>query len=167
MKLPRNIRLYAVCLIFGIAICAFLLLYGAPLRSSKPQLPSSIFFIANGDLDAVLKKARSNDLTAIRRLIDHYERLGGHVPDAEVWRERARSLGDPTELRLYASELYMRARYSSADAKEKESILIAAKESANLSQKSEDSDAIRKLIGTIQAELDQIHQLKGVDPKGR
>jgi hypothetical protein len=122
--------------------------------------------ISNDDQEAVFKKAQANDLPAIRRLIDHFERSGGHVAEAEVWRERARALGDPTELRLHASELYMRAKYSSIDLEEKVRILEKAKVSANLSQKGESNDATRKLIATIQLELDELHQQKGLGPKG-
>lgn len=162
MAHSRGWRPYAACLVCGLATCALWFFAMAPSTSRGPQLPSSIFLIPDSEMGSVLKDANSNDLKAIRKLIDHFERSGGHVAEAAVWRERARSLGDATELRLHASELYMRAMYAQVDMPEKQRLLIAAMESANLSRKREDSDATRKLIGSIQAELDRLGQRKSV-----
>jgi hypothetical protein len=139
----------------GVAIFALWIFGRDTPQVSAPYLPSSVFLIPQKDLAGVMQSANANDLKAIQRLIDHFDRSSGHAAETKFWRERARALGDPTELRLHASELFAQAKYSSIDAREKERVLMAAMDSAKLSQKSEDTQLTRKLIGMIELELGQ------------
>lgn len=127
------------------------------LLSCRASSPSEAFVISDDKLPAVTAKAEAGDLEAIKRLIAHYEASPESESVAEMWRERARSAGDPEELYYYAARLLTSSKQE-ADPAEKQSMLRSALDAALRSGRGRDDAATRRLIEEIQRSLQASQQ---------
>lgn len=110
--------------------------------------PSDAFLIPQEQIAVVTKDASAGNLSAIKRLISHYEATSGDDAIAEEWRAKARSLGDAQELYYYAARLFTGAR-SESDPVKKQKMLVEALESAQRSYANGADASTQRLIDEI------------------
>ena len=115
--------------------------------------PSDAFLIPKEQMAAVVKDANHGDLSAIKRLIAHYEASSGNDVVAEEWRAKARALGDAQELYYYSARTFTVAR-SEPDFVKKREMLAEALESARRSYASSADASTQRLIDEITRAID-------------
>jgi hypothetical protein len=134
-----------------------LALVGAMLHISngdnEPQSPSSSFRLSDEELKGLEADAKKDDLDAIRKLIDFFERYNSDQKQADVWRQRARELGDPFELALHATYLLSKSMRVEGNNEEKLKLLNEALANAKRAFEADKSDSNKKLIQKIQSDL--------------
>lgn len=133
MKMPLSLLVMS----FAIAAC------DGGLKS-----PSDDFLIPQEQIAVVVKEANAGDLSAIKRLIAHYEATSGNDAVAEEWKAKARSLGDAQELYYYAAKLFTGARDEPNPIK-KQTMLAEALNSAKRSYASRPDTSTQRLIDEI------------------
>ena len=110
--------------------------------------PNDAFLIRQDQLSAVMQDANNGDLVAVKKLIAHYEATSGNEAVADVWRAKARSLGDAQELYYYAAKLFTAAKVETDPAKKHE-MLEEALKAAELSSSSHADPYTQQLIEDI------------------
>lgn len=116
--------------------------------------PSNAFLMPKEQMAVVVRDANHGDLSAIKRLIAHYEASSGNDVVAEEWRAKARALGDAQELYYYAARMFTEARGEPNLVKKRE-MLVEALESAKRSYASSAEASTQQLIDEITRAIDR------------
>ena len=93
-------------------LCAVMVLVVA----CHDQSPTGDVYLSPQQEAVVLAAAKADDLPSIKRLIAHFEANGDVRNAAGPWRERARKLGDPSELYHHAALQFVASQVEPAPA---------------------------------------------------